>query len=130
MTAIKTSPDVGPQTQAQSMPFAADSAVPKTNVWDAIHFVYAALLAAISGPVARAQYAADDAKATALEARGSAARAQVGVRLLKLAAPLAQYTADDARSVALEARGQAQKALTRIRKIDDVQIALKAQVFN
>lgn len=100
MTALKT--ELGAQTQAQSAPFSADGTIPRTNTWDAVHWVYTTLSAALSAAIAA----------------------------LTGTIATAQYTADEARSLAQTATGLAQKAQTEVNKIDDVQIALKAQVFN
>jgi hypothetical protein len=100
---------------AHVQPFAPSTSIPATDTQRAIELVQAA--------VDLAQGAADAARELALQAVGGAATAMTFLRQVRTIATMA-------RDLAMQARGSATDAHTKLRKLDDVQIVLKAQVFN
>lgn len=107
---------------AAATPFNPTPDVPASDTQAAIEYVRSVAQSDADAAVV-AQYAADDGKSTAQIALATATRARQSVRHVSA-------VAENARNDAAIAKGIAARAETRIRKIDDVQIALKAQVFN
>lgn len=134
------------QESAQT-PFAPDGGIPQSNAQEAIKWVYTS----VSTLLGLAQYTADDARERGLVTGGYLSKLERFSRLSRFAADeareqavvttgavaraekwgrYARYVADLARTDARTALGIAARAETRVRKVDELQIALKAQVFN
>ena len=122
MTAQKT--QIGAKDPAHATSFQPTSGIAATDVQEAIEAVDSSAAADLAAHVADADPHPQYLQQHMLPSSAGFARKA------ELRARTAQVTADDARQMAVNATGLAQRADLRIRKLDDVQIALRAQVFN
>ena len=126
MTAIKTG--VGAQDQAQKLTHTPTTDIPKSNVWDAIKYVYdtlAASIVALTASIAAVVVTVTEAQFTASVAGSRATQAIAEIATLAGRVRRAEWRAVEARSIAMTARAQ-QRAST----VDSLKIALTAQVYN